>query len=108
VWKIEPGTRFVSHEPPKLEGAGSKWNPIPFTHEETEKEGLVFDHWAWATPAQVTMKMDYYGSPNNEKGALYAGLREKWRALQRNEKWPVAQLSEFMPFVGENVTANRI
>lgn len=104
VWKIEPGTRFASHEPPKLE----RFNPIPFTHDETEKEGLVFDHWAYVTPAQIAFKSEFYGSPNNEKGALYTGLSEKWQALQRNEKWPVGDLKKFMPFVGDGVTAARI
>jgi hypothetical protein len=104
VWKIEPGMRWLTHEPPKMGGLSE----IPFTHDETEKEGLVFDHFAYATPAQVEFKQAYYGSPNNEKGSLYHGLLDKWRRLQRNEKWPVTDLRPWMPFVGEGVTAARI
>lgn len=103
VWKVEPGMRFVSHEPPKMGGM----TEIPFTQEETEKEGLVFDHFSFATLAQVEFKASFYGSSNNEKGALYSNLPERWQRLQRNEQWP-AELKEWMPFVGNAVTAARV
>lgn len=104
VWKIEPGVKWLSHEPPKL----ANFNPIPFTQDETEKEGLVFEHYSLATEAQVAFKRDYYGSPNNKLGHLYANAVEGWGKLQRNEKWPVKQLKEFLPWVGEGVTVGRV
>jgi len=105
VWRFQPGARFASHEPPKLENFQEK----PFTHAETEKEGLVFVHNAYSTEAQVAWKERYYGSPNNEKGHLYKGAVKKWRKLQENRKWPVEDLGrDFLPWVGENVTADLV
>jgi hypothetical protein len=103
VWKIEPGTRWVTHEPPKLAG----FVPIPFTHEETERERLVFDHYAYATEAQVEAKRLYYGSPNNKLGHLYASATEGWRRLQRHQTFP-CDLKAFLPFVGEGVVVDRV
>lgn len=105
VWKWEPGMLFETHEPPKL----TNFSPIPFTHDETEKEGLVFDHFAFATESQVAWKKEFYGSPNNkDAGHLYKDLEKGWASLQRNTQWPVQQLNRFMPFVGANVTADKV
>lgn len=104
VWRVQPGIRFKTHEPPCLENFEER----PFHHKETEKAGLVFDHLAYATEKQVAFKAEYYGSPNNKKGELYKGALAGWTRLQENNKWPVTDLSEFMPWVGKNVIANRI
>lgn len=104
AWKISPGARFETHEPPKM--AGMKLNA--FNHAETEKQGLVFDHFAYATEAQVKFKEEYYGSPNNLNGTKYSGAVAKWKALQANAKWPVTNLAEFMPWVGQGVQADKV
>ena len=105
VWKIKPGVRFKSHEPPKLEDFEEK----PLTHQETEAAGLVFDHFAYATEAQVAFKEKYYGSENNKCGHLYKGAVERWRKLQANLKWPTIIGKDFMPWVPvNNVTVNRV
>src|SRR5882672_1882183 len=70
AWRFVPGMRFERHEPPVIDGLTLN----PFTHAETESEGIVFDHFAYATEAQVRFKQEYYGSHNNPKGHLYTGL----------------------------------
>lgn len=104
VWRVRRGVRFETHEPPKLEGFEER----AMTQQETERAGLVFDHFAYATEAQVAFKQDYYGSSNNAAGALYRDAVKGWRRLQVNQAWPVSQLRDFLPWVGENVTAERI
>lgn len=103
VWKVEPGVRFKTHEPPCLE----KFEERPFTHEQTEDAGAVFDHYAYATEAQVKFKSAYYGSTANKAGHLYRNAVEGWKRLQANQKWPV-DLREFLPWVGNNVSASRL
>ena len=41
--------------------------------------GLVFQHYAYATEAQIRFKESYYG---------YAGAVAQWRQLQQSEKFP--------------------
>lgn len=105
VWKVKPGVRFISHEPPKLEAIEEN----PFTHKETEEAGLVFDHFAYATEAQVAFKEKYYGSENNSCGVRYKGATERWRKLQMNTKWPSIIGKDFMPWVTcDGVTVNKV
>lgn len=104
AWRFTPGTVFESHEPPRLQNYVER----PFTHAETMAEGLVFDHFAYCTEAQVAFKANLYGSSNNAKGNLYEGAVENWRRLQANRKWPVMNLAEYLPFVGPGVIANKI
>ncbi len=101
TWRLKPGDRWTAHEPPTLSRrnnwlsrqwrklvarnpfrrrkarAYTKWFDIAarnaFRHDETEAMGAVFQHFAYATEAQVNFKESYYG---------YAGALEKWRALQ--------------------------
>lgn len=103
VWRFTPGMRFASHEPPAIQGMIEQ----PFTHSETEKEGLVFDHYAYATETQVAFKERFYGSTNNKNGALYAGAVAGWMKLQKNRKWPV-KLADFLPWVGNEAIADKI
>jgi glycosyltransferase involved in cell wall biosynthesis len=79
TWRFRPGDVWAAHEPPTLlrprpEGG----EPVdiatlqPFTHDETEAFGCVFQHFAYATEAQAAFKERYYG---------YAGAVERWRGL---------------------------
>lgn len=104
VWKIEPGDMFESHEPPKLRG----FHEIPFDQAETEAEKLVFEHHAYSTESQLRFKQEFYGSSNNKAGPLYADAVNRWKALQRNSKWPAKELKEWLPWVGDGVKADRI
>lgn len=103
VWKVEPGVRFKTHEPPCLE----KFEERPFTQEQTEAVGAVFDHYAYATEAQVAFKEKFYGSSANKNGHLYTGAVDGWKRLQANRQWP-ADLRTFIPWVGSGVNVKRI
>lgn len=96
--------RFISHEPPKLDGDFRS----AFSHQETERAGLVFNHYAYATEQQVAFKSAYYGSESNRNGFKYKDAVANWKRLQANTKWPVNDLKEFLPWVGDGVRANRI
>lgn len=93
-WRFQPGMRFDKHEPPVIRPHCTK----PFMHAETERAGLVFEHLAYVTEAQVAFKEQYYG---------YAGAVEHWKQLQQNRKWP-ARLRDFLPWVNDNAMAERI
>ncbi len=104
VWRVQPGVRFKTHEPPCLDAV----KDLPITRKETAKAGIVFDHFAWAVESQVRFKCHYYGSSNNQVGDKYQGGVEGWKRLQENHKWPVADLKAYLPWVGENVVAARL
>jgi hypothetical protein len=92
-WRFFPGNKWKSHEPPVFEGL-----PIPaISRDETRQLGLVFDHFAYCTPQQVSYKESFYGYPH----AL-----ENWLRLQQSKEWPVKDLRKFLPWVGENAQAD--
>lgn len=103
VWKIKPGMLFRTHEPPVIDGL----NLNPFTHAETEARGLVFDHYSFATRAQVEFKAKYYAGANNPNAKHYAGLVERWDKFQQEKKWP-RHLTELFPFVEPHVLVDKI
>jgi len=92
VWRYEPGNRWTAHEPPMLCANDDN----PFTHDETERAGLVFQHYAYVTPAQVRFKEIYYG---------YAQALNHWTRLQQNKTFPV-KLREYLPWVTDNTEVN--
>lgn len=94
AWKLNPGDRFERHEPPVI----SNFIPRPFTQDETEDEGLVFDHFAYATEKQVAFKEQYY---------KYPGAVEQWKKLQANTKWP-ARLGDFLFWVKDDTICQRL
>jgi len=89
---VDPGTTFRTHEPPILDGIEMRIVP----RERTEEDGLVFDHYAYASAAQVAFKERYYG---------YRNAEEHWRRLQGNAEWPV-KVSDFLPWVTDGAMAN--
>jgi hypothetical protein len=103
AWKGVRGDRFLTHEPPVLD----RFDEDTWTHAQTESLGLVFDHFAYATKEQIEFKKAYYGSKANQIGRLYANAAEGWKELQR-APMPVAQLNRYLPWVGPDVTADRI
>ncbi len=103
VWKIKPGMLFKTHEPPVIEGL--KLNP--FSHAETEARGLVFDHFAYATRAQVEFKEKYYAGPNNQNARHYKGLTERWERFQNSKTWP-CPLQTMMPWAEPRVMVDKI
>jgi len=102
TWRFQPGDNWARHEPPELvrlqeDGALADVAQLrPFTHAETEERGLVFQHFAYATPAQVRFKEVYYG---------YTGALAAWRKLQ-DAPLP-AQLRDFLPWVRDSTSVGR-
>jgi hypothetical protein len=116
TWRYRPGDRWLAHEPPilatRLE-AFLQWkrrwrgrrpkptvppgDPRAFSRDETEREGLVFQHLAYVLEAQVRFKESYYG---------YAGALDRWHALQATPTLPVA-LRDVFPWVVEDALVDR-
>lgn len=102
VWRYLPGDRWAAHEPPRLLRSVPGQDPAdvgalnPFTHAETESFGLVFQHYAYATKAQVQFKQDYYG---------YAGAVTRWEQLQAASGFPV-RLADYFPWVKDAATVD--
>lgn len=93
AWRWRRGATFSCHEPPVFDHKGAT-----LVNEVTRQFGLVFDHYAYATEAQVRYKQDFYG---------YPGAVEGWRRLQANTDWPV-KLRDFLPWVDDRAKATRI
>jgi glycosyltransferase involved in cell wall biosynthesis len=104
TWKFQPGAFWAAHEPPILVESlpdGQLKNVAafnPFVHEETEKLGLIFQHFAYVTKEQLKFKEEYYG---------YQNAIAEWEALQKTNKFPVF-LSEYFSWVGDNTQVNTV
>jgi glycosyltransferase involved in cell wall biosynthesis len=102
TWRFKPGCLWIAHEPPVLAAPlpTGKWVNVaqinPFTHAETEREGLIFQHFAYVTPKQLRFKEQYYG---------YKNAITKWQTLQSQTRFPV-YLRDYFPWVGDNTMVN--
>lgn len=103
AWRVGHGAMFETHEPPRLAG----FVEYPWTHEQTENPGLVFDHFAYATRRQMEFKKHYYASTTNPAARLYDRAVEGWEMLQK-AVMPVEQLNRYLPWVGEGVRVERL
>ncbi|MBN2809604.1 MAG: glycosyltransferase [Deltaproteobacteria bacterium] len=103
TWRYRPGCRWMAHEPPVLvEPVGeNRWRDLgrvkPFSHQETERAGLIFQHFAYVTREQLIFKEIYYG---------YSGATEKWEELQENTEFPIL-LKDYFPWVRDETQVNR-
>ncbi len=87
VWRWDPSEcEWQTHEPPVLTRKGRVPQKV-LTANQTEAEGLVFDHYAYALQKQVEFKEFYYG---------YQGAVRAWRELQKAEK--PCSLQPFFPW----------
>lgn len=93
VFRFKPGMNFERHEPPVL--AGNRG--VAISREETRDMGLVFEHPSYMLESAIYFKSVFYG---------YANLTEHWEKLQANTEWPVCDLRKFLPWVGENASAD--
>ncbi|WP_448207505.1 glycosyltransferase [Azospirillum sp. sgz302134] len=93
TWRFEPGMTWAAHEPPTLvDAAGKDLAQVdPFTQDEMEDAGVVFQHFAYATEAQAAFKETYYG---------YKDARAHWRRLQE-EVTGSALLRDHLPWVSD-------
>jgi hypothetical protein len=75
VWRYVNGMKWGAHEPPILLNThGEDVGKIrPFTREETLREKIGFQHFAYSTLESVLFKEAYYG---------YKGLVDQWKLLQ--------------------------
>ena len=100
TWRYRPGDRWKGHEPPTLarperSGFVDLATKRPFLHDETEEVGAVFQHFAYATEAQVRFKESYYG---------YRGAGDDWHKLcdaVRTANGPV-RLGDYLPWVPDD------
>lgn len=103
TWRFKPGYFWAAHEPPVLveplsDGEFKNIAALnPLTHDETEKEGLVFQHFAYVTPEQLRFKEQYYG---------YQNAVNQWRALQSASQFPV-YLRDYFAWVGDETRVDR-
>ena len=104
TWRFQPGMRWRSHEPPRLceiDAAGRAVDvgaKNPFKHSETEKLGLVFQHYAYVIREQLRFKEIYYG---------YTGAVVQWEKLQKSEQFPV-WLRDYFMWVKDKALVNTI
>lgn len=102
TWRYQPGDRWQAHEPPRLFRSVEQGQPVdvaslcPFTNNETEAHGLVFQHFAYTTIEQVRFKEQYYG---------YTGARFRWLQLQKETLLP-NYLKYFLPWVQDQATVD--
>lgn len=79
VWRFAPGDKWAAHEPPTLTRSRGIFprrdiaKIAPFSHDETEALGAVFQHAAYVMDTQVRFKEIYYG---------YEGAVAHWSRLQ--------------------------
>lgn len=98
VWRYQPGDFWMKHEPPLLLRDGQDVGFIkPLGYDETEKRGLVFQHFAYATEPQLRWKESYYGYP---KAVAH------WRLLQNFTSFPTL-LRDFFPWVKDAAKVDR-
>lgn len=93
AFRWNPDMTFDAHEPVIISGNRGQY----MSREETQAMGIVFDHFAWALESQVLAKQKFYG---------YAGAVDNWKRLQENRSWPVKNLKEFLPWVGDGASAD--
>ncbi|MEG4802915.1 FkbM family methyltransferase [Microcoleus sp. ARI1-B5] len=102
TWRFKPGMVWATHEPPRLAEPlpNGKWRDVafvnPFRHQETEKEGLVFQHFAYVTPNQLRFKEQYYG---------YKNATSQWLNLQQQTQFPVL-LRQYFDWVKDESQVN--
>ncbi len=102
TWRYKPGARWKRHSPPCLVEplADGEVRDIatvnPFFHEETERLGLVFQHFAYVTPEQLRFKERYYG---------YKNAVTEWMSLQDARSFPV-RLGNYFSWVSDGTLVN--
>jgi glycosyltransferase involved in cell wall biosynthesis/predicted O-methyltransferase YrrM len=104
TWRFKPGAFWAAHEPPILVEslANGQFNNVaaehPFMHDETEKLGLVFQHYAYAIKEQLEFKEQYYGYKDAVTG---------WLNLQQQAVFPVV-LREYFSWVADETQVDTV
>jgi len=104
TWRYRPGMGWAAHEPPMLvEPAGpGVWRDVaainPFTQDQTEASGLVFQHYAYTLIEQLQFKEQYYG---------YRNAVAHWLRLQQALAQPL-RLGDYLPWVTDQTLVSRV
>jgi ADP-heptose:LPS heptosyltransferase len=104
TWRFRPGDKWMSHEPPRLsrQTSDGQWIDISsinsFKHADTEQRRLVFQHYAYATEAQLYFKERYFG---------YQSAVSQWKQLRQQDRFPVF-LRDFFAWVKDDAQVNNI
>ena len=104
TWRFLPHFRWASHEPPTLVEKTFSGeikairNRGVFSHQETESEGLVFQHFAYVYEDQLRFKEKYYG---------YKDAVLNWKRLQKNNLFP-AKLADFFNWVSDDTLVDKV
>lgn len=102
-WRWKPGMLFETHEPPVMSGTSG----LILNHSQTELQGWVFDHMAYATRKQVEFKAKYYGSRHTKDGSAYANMLDGWDRLQKIGQ-EESKLKDYLPFASEDTVVQRL
>lgn len=94
VFRFLPHMRWICHEPPVL----NTRNINCITKDETERLGIRFQHYAYATEKQAALKEVYYG---------YLNCLGEWRRLQANKVWP-AKAKDFLSWIKDDTIVDRL
>jgi glycosyltransferase involved in cell wall biosynthesis len=104
TWRFKPGDYWAAHEPPRLvrptDDGGAPMHigeKRPFTHDEMEEVGAVFQHFAYVTEAQLRFKESYYG---------YANALTHWKKLQCHRG--SGFLRDYLPWVDDNTMFDEV
>lgn len=95
AWRYSVGLWMECHEPPIF---NSNRGRVCERNEATSMLGPIL-HMAWVTPQQVAYKQRIY-----KRG--YEDAVDGWEKLQKNRQWPVSDLRQFLPWVGNNASAD--
>jgi hypothetical protein len=95
AWRYSVGLWMERHEPPVFNGNRGQ---LLDRSKTLMTVGKIL-HMAWVTPQQVAQKQRIY------KGG-YENACEDWERLQNNTEWPVKDLKQFLPWVGNNASAD--
>lgn len=99
TWRYEPGDTWHRHEPPILFNRLRQDKALldPLGYDKTVPAGLTFQHFAYATEAQLKFKQGYYG---------YSNAVEHWKRLQAHKQFPCL-LGSFFPWVKDGAIVDR-
>lgn len=99
TWRYTLDCTWAAHEPPRLvRGSGQPVEVRPFSNDETEARGLVFQHFAYACAEQVRFKEKYYG---------YHQATFHWLQLQKERSLP-QRLGDYLPWVKDETTVDTV
>lgn len=95
MWRGRRNAQWQSHESPIYDhNRGTVMD-----RNETKALGIQFTHHAYELRSQLEFKEKFY---------RYPGAVAQWEALQANTKWPLANLSDYLPWVGPGVGADKV